>query len=107
MLIWILLQEIERLQRLNELLEFYGVPLARFKAWLRFRNIQHSFKQDVAITADELHITRPTIVEMAKYLIDQQIVDNRNPTKIAKDIGHALDRKQGRYCGITFHRVKQ
>ena len=88
------------------MLEHFSVKRDRFKSWLAFREIEHDFKNTSPVKIVELDIIYPTINDAARFLVEKEIVEERDPIKVGKDIAHALDRANGKYTGLTFHRIK-
>ena len=101
-----LIQAIETLEKFDLLLEHFSVKRDRFKSWLAFREIEHDFKNTSPVKIVELDIIYPTINDAARFLVEKEIVEERDPIKVGKDIAHALDRANGKYTGLTFHRIK-
>ena len=101
-----LIQAIKTFEKLNLLLEHFSVKRERFKSWLAFRGIEHDFKTSSPIKIIELNMSHSTINDAVRFLVEKEIVEEKDPIKVGKDIAHALDRTYGKYKGLTFCRIK-
>ena len=100
-----LLLAITNLRQISLLLDHYNITRSRFDFWLDFRNIKHNFKKATSVMILELGISFPTINDAARFLIRELLTDETDAIKIARDIGHAIERKQGAYSNWTFCHV--